>query len=102
MASGDAHTADQLLLEASYSGFYFEDLDVVSEALLLGFVNHVASGATDPYPPLEAAANWAQSKSRLALGHQAPTRSGAGIRPAPVSSNLRPQSWKTPAGGWET
>jgi tetratricopeptide (TPR) repeat protein len=61
MAAGDTHTAAQLLLEASYSGFYFEDLDVVSEALLLGFVNHVASGATEPYPPLEAAANWAQA-----------------------------------------
>ena len=61
MASGDSRTAAQLLLEASYSGFYFEDLDVVSEALLLGFVNHVASGATEPYPPLDAAANWAQA-----------------------------------------
>ena len=57
----DSRTAAQLLLEASYSGFYFEDLDVVSEALRLGYVNHVASGATEPYPPLEAAATWAQT-----------------------------------------
>ena len=44
MAAGDSRTAAQLLLEASYSGFYFEDLDVICEALRLGFVNHVASG----------------------------------------------------------
>ncbi|HEY4233071.1 MAG TPA: CHAT domain-containing protein [Lacipirellulaceae bacterium] len=74
MAAGDSRTAAQLLVEASYSGFYFEDFDVVSEALWLGFVNHAASGATDPYPPLEAAVAWAQTNrvwhlaARLRLG----------------------------------
>jgi tetratricopeptide (TPR) repeat protein len=68
MLAGDNHSAARLFLEASYSGFYFEDLDVVSEALLLGLVNHVASGATEPYPPLDAAANWAQTNR---VGHLA-------------------------------
>jgi hypothetical protein len=83
MAAGDSRTAAQLFLEASLSGFYYEDLDVVCEALALGFINHVASGASEPYPPLEAAATWAQTNriwhlvAKLRLGQaQSLARSG--------------------------
>jgi hypothetical protein len=61
MAAGDHRTAGRLLAEASFSGFYFDDLDVVTESLRLGWINHLASGAGGAYPPLEAAAAWAEA-----------------------------------------
>jgi hypothetical protein len=64
LAAGDHRAAARLLAEASFSGFYYEDLDVVTESLRLGWINHLAGGAGGVYPPLDAAATWAQA-SRL-------------------------------------
>ena len=61
MAAGDHRGAAQLLAEASFSGFYYDDLDVVTESLRLGWINHLASGAGGAYRPLEAAAAWAEA-----------------------------------------
>jgi tetratricopeptide (TPR) repeat protein len=95
MAAGDSRTAAQLLLEASYSGFYYEDLDVICEALRLGLVNHVASGATDVYPPLDAAAAWGQANrvgsltATLRLGQgQVLARAGQLQQAAAISEDM--------------
>ena len=42
------------------TGYAYDDLDVVTESLRLGWVNFLASGATGMYPPLDPAAAWAQ------------------------------------------
>jgi tetratricopeptide (TPR) repeat protein len=60
MAAGDAKSAGQLLLDASVTAYAYDDLNVVNDALRLGWVNHLASGAGGMYPPLEPAAAWAQ------------------------------------------
>ena len=102
MAAGDSRTAAQLLLEASYSGFYFEDLDVVSEALLLGFVNHVASGAHRPLSAPGGRRQLGPGKSRLASRREAPTRSGAGAGPRWPAPTGGRDLWKMPADAWAT
>ena len=61
MAAGDQRTAGQLLLDASISAYYYDDLDVVTESLRLGWVNFLAGGGTGAYGPLEPAAAWAQA-----------------------------------------
>lgn len=61
MTAGDYAAAAQLLAEASFSGYYYEDFDVVTESLRLGWINHQASGAGGIYGPLATAAAWAQS-----------------------------------------
>ncbi len=60
MAAGDHRTAGQLLVDASVAGYYYDDLDVVTESLRLGWVNFLAAGGTGVYQPLEPAAAWAQ------------------------------------------
>lgn len=57
---GDTRRAAQLFAEASYSAYYYEDWDVLTESMLGGWLNHLASGGSGVYPPLDAVANWAQ------------------------------------------
>jgi hypothetical protein len=61
MARGDTKRAGQMLAEAGFSAFYFEDWDVLTESMMLGWLNHVASGAVDVYAPLPAVSAWAQA-----------------------------------------
>ncbi len=70
MAAGDRRAAGQLLLDASISAYYYDDLDVVTESLRLGWVNFLAAGTAGEYRPLEPAAAWAQANR---LGHVAAT-----------------------------
>jgi tetratricopeptide (TPR) repeat protein len=60
MAAGDHRSAGQLFLDASVAGYYFDDLDVVTESLRLGWVNFLAGDGSGVYGPLEPAAAWAQ------------------------------------------
>lgn len=60
MLRGDHRRAADLLAEASFSAYYYENWDVVVESLYLGWLNHLASGGPGVYPPLEAAVAWAQ------------------------------------------
>lgn len=57
--AGASAVAANLYLEASYAGFSYEDFDVVAEALDRGRLHHESLGLGSLYPPLEAAANWA-------------------------------------------
>ena len=59
---GEFATAANWFAEASYSGYYFMQPDVIEEALRLGAVVHMLSGAKGIYPPLAPAAEWANSK----------------------------------------
>ena len=61
MAKNDTARAAQCFAEASYSAFYFDDWDVLTESTLNGWINHMASGAAGIYPPLDAIASWAQA-----------------------------------------
>jgi hypothetical protein len=73
---GDTQRAARMFAEAGYSAFYFEDYDVLTEATISGWLNHIASGAAGVYPPLDPIASWAQNnrlyhvstKLRLAQG----------------------------------
>lgn len=58
---GDTRRAAQMFAEAGYSAFYFEDFDVLTEAALGGWLNHLASGAADVYPALDPIATWSQT-----------------------------------------
>ncbi len=60
MVRGDHRRAAQLLAEAGFSAYYFENWDVLTESALLGWMNHLASGGAGVYPPLEPVAAWAQ------------------------------------------
>lgn len=60
MAKGDTKKAAQLLSEASYSGFYFDDYGVITDAATNGWTNYLAAGGTGTYAPLEGIAAWAQ------------------------------------------
>ncbi len=60
MAAGDAKSAGQLLFDASVTAYAYDDLDVVTESLRLGWVNFLAAGGRGVYQPLEPAAAWAQ------------------------------------------
>lgn len=61
MAKGDARRAAQMFAEAGFSAFYFEDRDVLTESVLAGWINFMATGATGVYPPLEPVAAWGQA-----------------------------------------
>lgn len=67
MAAGDHKAAAQLLFDASAAGYAYDDLDVVTESLRLGWVNFLAGGGAGGggvnglYGPLVPAANWAQA-----------------------------------------
>ncbi len=60
MAGGDTRAAEQFFREAGISAFYYDNTDVVSEVLWLGWVNHMAGGQ-GVYPPLPIAATWADA-----------------------------------------
>ena len=60
--AGDHRNAARLLAEASFSAFYYDNWDVLTDALWLGWINHMASGAEGVYPPLAIAAEWASVK----------------------------------------
>jgi len=60
MLRGDHRRAADLLAEASFSAYYYENWDVVAESLYQGWLNHLASGGAGVYPPLEPAIAWAQ------------------------------------------
>lgn len=66
MAAGDHKAAGQLLFDASAAGYAYDDLDVVTESLRLGWVNFLAGGGAGGggvagmYGPLKPAAAWAQ------------------------------------------
>lgn len=67
MAAGNHKSAAQLFFDASAAGYAYDDLDVVTESLRLGWVNFLAGGgaggggAAGLYGPLEPAAAWAQA-----------------------------------------
>jgi len=67
LAAGDHKAAAQLLFDASAAGYAFEDLDVVTESLRLGWVNFLVGGGPGVggvggvYGPLDPAAAWAQA-----------------------------------------
>jgi hypothetical protein len=73
---GDTQRAARMFAEAGYSAFYFEDYDVLTEAAINGWLNHIVSGGAGLYPPLDPIATWAQNnrlyhvstKLRLAQG----------------------------------
>jgi hypothetical protein len=60
MVRGDSRSATRLLMEAGYSAYYFENWDVLTESILLGWQNHLASNGAGVYAPLEPVAAWAQ------------------------------------------
>lgn len=60
IARGDSRRASQLLAEAGFSAFYFEDWGVLTDSALHGWLNHLTSGANSVYPPLDPIATWAQ------------------------------------------
>lgn len=62
---GDTRRAAQLYLEAGYSAYYFDDWDVLTEAAMGGWLNHVTTGATTVYSPLDPISNWAQTNHLL-------------------------------------
>lgn len=57
---GDRPRAAKLFAEAGFSAYYFENSDVLTESVLLGWLNHITSGGVGLYPPLEPVAAWAQ------------------------------------------
>lgn len=61
MAKGDSRRAAQMFAEAGFSAYSFEDRDVLTESVLAGWINFMASGATGVYPPLEPVAAWGQA-----------------------------------------
>jgi hypothetical protein len=60
MTRGDGRRAAQLLGEAGFSAYYYDNWDVLTESMWLGWINHMASGTAGIYPPLEATVAWAQ------------------------------------------
>ncbi len=61
MRRGDTRRAAQLLAEAGFSAFYFDNPGVVTESAIDGWINHMASGAAGMYPLLDSIAAWAQA-----------------------------------------
>lgn len=75
MEAGKSAEADQLLAEAGFSAYYYEDAGTVDEAFRLATLNRLASGAQGLNPMLEPAAAWARRErfdhifSRLNLAY---------------------------------
>jgi hypothetical protein len=61
MLRGDSRRAAQLLAEAGFSAYYYENWDVLTESAWLGWLNHVTTGGAGVYAPLETIAAWAQT-----------------------------------------
>lgn len=62
MEAGKTAAAAQLFLDASISGFYYEDLLVIDEAFRLSAMNELGSPQPIANPALETAAAWALRK----------------------------------------
>ena len=62
LEAGNAPLAARLLAEASFSAFYFDNWNVVDEALRLGSENHLTSGGAGVFSPLNIAAGWAKRR----------------------------------------
>lgn len=62
MEMGKKDLADQLLAEASYSAFYYENPGVIDEAFRLASTNRLGSPHPEPNPALDNAAAWARSE----------------------------------------
>jgi len=60
MEKGNTSRAAQLLAEASYSAFYYEDFNVVDDAFRYGSANRLAGGIESVSPALNPAAAWAR------------------------------------------
>ncbi|MEX0641749.1 MAG: hypothetical protein WD468_03560 [Pirellulales bacterium] len=61
MLRGDSRRAAQLLAEASFSAYYYENWEALTESAWLGWLNHITTGGAGVYPPLEPIAAWAQT-----------------------------------------
>jgi hypothetical protein len=61
MTRGNSQGAAQLLAEAAFSAYYYDDFDVLTESVWLGWVNHLMRNAPGVYPPLEPLVAWAQT-----------------------------------------
>jgi hypothetical protein len=61
LLGGNGAAAGQALFEASLSAYAYENWDVLTESLMLGWLNHLVHGGAGVYPPLEPAAAWAQA-----------------------------------------
>lgn len=73
LASGDFRSAARLFEEATYSAVAFTDVGLLEEALRLGTMTHLISGAKGPYPPLVSAVAWARQKGYRQLRASAAT-----------------------------
>jgi CHAT domain-containing protein len=67
LSQGDTATAAKSFEEAGYSAFHYGDIALVEESLRYGALVHLLSDAKTPYPPLEAAADWARVKKNDTL-----------------------------------
>ena len=61
---GNLPQAGTLFLEASYSAAFFQQYDILADALRLGHAAHEVKGEQGIYPPLLAAAAWSKRESR--------------------------------------
>lgn len=64
LQNGDFSTAESLFAETTYSAAMFFDPILLEEAFRYGYLSHVIGNRPGPYPPLEAAAAWA-NRERL-------------------------------------
>ncbi len=62
MRKGQYPAAAKYLEEATYVAVHFGNVGVLEEAFRYGAVNHLISNSEGMYPPLEAAAKWANVK----------------------------------------
>ena len=68
MDAGNTAAAADLLSEASYSAFYYEDLGVIDDAFRLGSINRLASGVPEVGSRARAGRSLGESKSLSAAG----------------------------------
>jgi tetratricopeptide (TPR) repeat protein len=73
LEAGDFRSAARLFEETTYSAVSFTDLGILEEALRLGTMTHLVSGAKGPYPPLVPAVAWARQKGYRQLQASAAT-----------------------------
>jgi tetratricopeptide (TPR) repeat protein len=73
LEAGDFRSAARLFEETTYSAVTFTDLGILEEALRLGAMTHMISGAKGPYPPLVPAVAWARQNGYRQLQASAAT-----------------------------
>jgi hypothetical protein len=59
--TGNGVAASQLLAEAGFSAYYYENWDVLTESVWLGWANYVAHGGAGVYQAVDAIGTWAQA-----------------------------------------